>query len=105
MLRAALAWAAPNKTNERKSFLISEPVCAVRAETEDVLQQNLAIGDALARLVLRDLQSEAAELAQAPVDHQGVAARAVVGQLQRQVGDDVGGYRAVVQAIVPVADA
>ena len=66
----------------------------------------MVIRDAGARFVGRDLQAEAAELAQAPVDHQRVAARAVVGEKQRQLcRAQSARHRAVAQAVVSIAHA
>src|SRR6266850_5889434 len=58
----------------------SEPVRAVRAQAHDVLEEHLVVGLVHARVVARELQADAAELARAPVDHRGVALRLVRGQ-------------------------
>src|SRR6266581_6829373 len=47
-----------------------EPMSTVRAQADDVLQEDLVVGLAHARVVARQLQPDAAELARAPVDHQ-----------------------------------
>src|SRR5438034_5981324 len=79
---------------------------AMRAKTEDVLQQYLVVGRAGARLVGGELQPDAAELGRAPVGHHAVAARVVLREQQwrlhrRQTGGDV----AMAQPVVAVAHA
>src|SRR6266852_2869300 len=87
MLIAAAAGSAANAapiaiTNPRIVFMFAplEFVGAVRAQTHDVLEEHLVVGRVRARLVLRELQPHAAELARTPVDHHRVACRVVRGE-------------------------
>src|SRR6266850_6709672 len=72
--------------NPRKTLKIDfmwtalEPVRAVRAQAHDVLEEHLVIGLAHARVVARELQADAAELAGTPIDHGGMALRLIRGE-------------------------
>src|SRR6266850_3917522 len=71
---------APNAArNLRRVFMCiaSELVRAVRAQTHDVLEKELVVGLVEPRVVARELQPDAAELAWVPVDHRRVALRPV----------------------------
>src|SRR6266851_9403338 len=73
-------------SNLRIVFMVaSELVRAVRAKTHDVLEEYLVIRLALPRVVARELQPDAAELARVPVDH-GSVPRGVVAAEDRKVG-------------------
>src|SRR5262245_66416334 len=61
-------------------FAPLEFVRAVGAQADDVLEEDLIVGRVRARLVLRVLEPDAAELARAPVHHDGVAGRGVLGE-------------------------
>src|SRR6266487_4445717 len=87
MLSAAIDGAAKiARLNAERIFMIAfmftalEFVGAVRAQTHDVLEEDLLVGHVGARLVTRKLQPYAAELARAPVGHHRVARRVVRGE-------------------------
>src|SRR5713226_6216278 len=61
-------------------FVTSEFVGAVRAQTHDVLEEDLVVGRVAAGLVARGLEADPAELARTPVDHHGVPRRVVCGE-------------------------
>src|SRR3954471_23262845 len=104
-------WNKERQTAEKAlSWRLLEGVGAVRAQADDVLEEDLVIRLAHARVVARELQTHAAELAWVPVDHRRVALRLVVGE-DREVGRreraridqaDAGGTR--IQLVVAVAD-
>src|SRR5262249_8963238 len=90
-------------------MFVLEFVGAVRAQAEDVLEKHLVVGCVRARLVLRDLQTDAAELARAPVDHHGVPGRVVLGEYRKVRGrkrariDETDARRAGAQPVVAIA--
>src|SRR6185503_15932964 len=63
----------------------SELVCAMRAETHDVLQEDLVVGFVEAGLVARELQPETGELRRREIDHRRGALWIVFGK-PREVG-------------------
>src|SRR4051812_11491373 len=81
------------------------------AEADDVLEEDLVVGLAQARIVARELQADAAELARAPVDHGGVPLRVVAAEDweirdgQRARIDQAERRRARIQLVVAVAEA
>src|SRR2546425_7816653 len=111
MLSTASAGEEIAKNNAASRILMMgslERVRAMRAEAVDVLQEQLAIGHAEARLVRGELQADAAKLAGTPVDHQRVALGVVIREQQRRVcrgQPETVGDRAVTKLIVAVADA
>src|SRR5688572_5458527 len=87
--------AASNKRTDESRFIMgcpaSIPVRAVRAEAHLVLQHELVVGGAEARLVARELQPHARELARVVVNHQRVLLRL------EAVGAEQPGARAVLR--------
>src|SRR5438094_3337459 len=69
-------------------FVTSEFVGAVRAQTHDVLEEDLVVGRVAAGLVARGLEADAAELARTPVDHHGVPGRVVCGEARGSRRDE-----------------
>src|SRR6266480_6132353 len=105
--------AVPNaRSNLRRVFMwiALEPVRAVRAEAHDVLEKELVVGLVEPRVVPRELQPDAAELARVPVHHYCVALRAVAAedreirraQRARVNQPDVRGAR--IKPVIAVAD-
>src|SRR5690349_9377900 len=77
---AGSATAAPSATRSFRivfMFVTSEFVGAMRAQAHDVLEEHLVVGRIRARLVLRVLEPDAAELARAPIQHDRVPGRVV----------------------------
>src|SRR5205807_10529259 len=70
------------RSNSRRVFMCValEPVRAVRAEAHDVLEKDLVVGLVEPRVVPRELQPDAAELARVPVHHYRVALRVVAAE-------------------------
>src|SRR5262245_21267685 len=113
---AAAGNAASARTDAAASFRIDfmfaplELVGAVSAQADDVLEEDLVVGRVRARLVLRELQPDAAELTRAPVHHDRAACRVVLGEDREIRGserariDEADAGRAGAQAVVPVAD-
>ena len=60
--------------------LRSELVRAMRTEAEYVLQENLIVSRAKARVVVRPLQTEAGEFARAVIQHRGIPCRVMRGE-------------------------
>src|SRR3990172_427678 len=91
--------------------ITSEFVGAMRTQTHDVLEQDLIVGYSETRLVARELQPDAAELARVPIGHQRMALRGVVSQDRKISGreharvDRAKARGARIQAIAAVADA
>src|SRR5882672_1972028 len=88
-----------------------EPVRAVRAKADDVLEKNLVVGLVLARVVARELQADAAELTWIPVDHRRMALRVVriegreIRGAQRTRVHQAGAGRSGAQLVVAVPGA
>src|SRR5882762_9651645 len=106
--------AVPNaRSNLRRFFMCIalEPVRAMRAEAHDVLEKELVVGLVEPRVVARELQPDAAELARIPVHHHRVALRVVAAE-DREIRraqrtgihqPDIG--RARIKPVVAVAEA
>src|SRR5580765_3926782 len=83
----------------------------MRAHAYDVLKENLVVRNSHARVIARELQPHAAELARAPVDHERISLRAVaaedrkIGRGERTGVDQADTRGARVQAVVAVTDA
>src|SRR6266513_3466554 len=100
------------RSNLRRVFMwiALEPVRAVRAEAHDVLEKELVVGLAQARVVARELQPDAAELARVPVHHHRVALRVVAAEdreircAQRAGVDQPDFRRARIKPVIAVAD-
>src|SRR5437588_458931 len=92
------------------SCLSSERVRAMRAQADDVLEEDLVVGLAHARVIARVLQANAAEFTRAPIDHQGVLLRLIAGE-DREVRRREAGSRRVdadgtgVEPVVAIARA
>src|SRR6267142_562376 len=106
--------AVPNaRSNLRRVFMCiaSELVRAVRAQTHDVLEKELVVRLVEPRVVARELQPDAAELARVPVDHRRVALRPVglqdreICRAQRAGIHQPDVRRARIKAVVAVAEA
>src|SRR6267143_3679858 len=106
--------AVPNaRSNLRRVFMCiaSELVRAMRAQAHDVLEKELVVGLVEPRVVARELQPDAAELARIPVDHRCVALRAVglqdreIRRAQRAGVDEPDVRRARIEPVVAVAEA
>src|SRR6267143_1966306 len=106
--------AVPNaRSNLRRFFMCIalEPVRAVRAEAHDVLEKELVVGLVKARVIARELQPDAAELARVPVDHRRVALRPVglqdreIRRAQRTGIHQSDVRRARIKPVVAVAEA
>src|SRR6266705_2929812 len=82
-------------------LITSEFVGAMRAETHDVLEEDLLVGHIAARLVACELQPHAAELARAPVGHHRVLRRVVRGE-DREIRCVERSRKAAVARIQPV---
>src|SRR5688572_19450378 len=63
-----------------------ETMRTVSPQAVDVLQHELAVAHASARLVFRELQPHPAELRRAPIEHDGVLGRVVLSHEERKVG-------------------
>src|SRR6266849_3316930 len=106
--------AAPSEAKILRTIFMwfaSELVRAMRAKTHDVLEEYLVIRLAVPRVVARELQPDAAELARVPVDHGGVP-RGVVAAEDRKVGraartrvDQPDAGAAGAEPVVPIAHA
>src|SRR5260221_2845003 len=78
---AVAANAAAARMLDRVFLLIAlEPGRALRAPAHGVLEEHLGAGLAHARVVARQLQPNAAELAGVPIDHHAVLLRLVAGE-------------------------
>src|SRR6267143_845001 len=106
--------AIPNaRSNLRRVFMCtaSELVRAVRAQAHDVLEKELVVGLVEPRVVARELQPDAAELARVPVDHRRVALRVVatedreIRRAQRAGIHQPDARRARIKPVVAVAEA
>src|SRR6266404_1936799 len=106
--------AVPNaRSNLRRVFMgiASELVRAMRAQAHDVLEKELVVGLVEPRVVARELQADAAELARIPVDHRRVALRPVglqdreIRRAQRAGIDEPDVRRARIKPVVAVAEA
>src|SRR5690242_8162653 len=107
---ASAAASMPKKSLSPVFMFASERVRAMRAQADDVLQEDLVVRLVHARVVARVLQADAAELAWAPVDHEAVLLRLVGRQdrkgRRRQAGSGgVDVYAARVELVVAVARA
>src|SRR5664279_5739073 len=86
---------APSRVrNRNRWFMIcsegrSVAVRAVRAQAHLVLKEQLVVGHALTRLIARELQADARELARAEVEHHRVLARLVVARREEAGVDAV----------------
>src|SRR6267143_2519270 len=105
---------APNAArNLRRVFMCiaSEPVRAMRAEAHDVLEKELVVGLVEPRVVPRELQPDAAELARIPVHHHRVALRVVAAEdrkircAQRAGVEEPDVRRARIKPVIAVANA
>src|SRR5467141_1980112 len=105
--------AVPNaRSNLRRVFMCIalEPVRAMRAEANDVLEKELVVGLVEPRVVPRELEPDAAELARVPVHHHRVALRVVatedreIRRAQRAGVDEPDVRGARIKPVVAVAD-
>src|SRR4051812_14120453 len=100
----------PSKDISSKSSWL-EPMRAVGAEADDVLEEDLVVGLAQARVVARELQADAAELARAPIDHHGLPLRVVAAEdreIRRRARagiDQAERRRAGIELVIAVAGA
>src|SRR6266403_1511459 len=106
--------AVPNaRSNLRRVFMCiaSELVRAVRAQAHDVLEKELVVGLVEARVIARELQPDAAELARVPVHHHRVALRVVTAEdreirrAQRAGVDEPDVRGARIKPVIAVAEA
>src|SRR5467141_4715227 len=106
--------AVPNaRSNLRRVFMCiaSELVRAVRAQAHDVLEKELVVGLVEPRVIARELQPDAAELARVPVDHRRVALWPValqdreIRRAQRTGIHQPDIRRARIKPVIAVADA